>query len=665
MFAWVIFCNVNNACSEPLSLDQVLQASCRITSYGGTTGVFGNASIDYGSGLVISEDQDEFFIITNGHVIANQSNIIYAEFFHNGHKSSPVKATIKWVRFSKNTSIDAALLSVPKSYFGKIKPVVIPLADKGITLTPGDYVYGAGCPKGYWNQVWEGRVVRNTENVTYINAPPCEGQSGSAMLADLLDDKGDVNTRVVGIITWRIGENNAKNIEGGALSLKRIHELLTGHPSPDRITASFSYPAGHVENEPCEACGHNLADHLIVPDGKGGLIKNKDGEVRMFCPNSASAQKYGIKTGTFIDASCPPGGCIYLPWMPPRQNQFNYPPAQPAPISPDGIWNLPDKDIKGGSNKPEPEIAPPPPEENPVPVPKPDDKQDELNKQIVDLIAKLANSDDKNKSLEKTILDITNDLAESNKAKDFLSKEQTDLLSTISDLNKSLGLSEKLLGDKSAEYTNLLDKFINTSENNEKLAKENVELGYNNNVRNVSFTLAGAGTTAGLWFLKSYLLPAVIGGFKRRKQGGTKDVKPDEINYGEVPDAVLNNPNDNSTDQKVVNRKPPSNEPQYQLPPNQLPPGQFVSEMYKNLQSQLPAWNNYATYSQQVSPMITGLNPGAPYAAPFPKKQPTPEQMMTALSEIANEYASDYTMTAGHTLTLLKQRLKTKYGIDY
>lgn len=669
----VFLCATVSTYGQRLSLDEILQASCRVSSYGQSS-MFNGTSIDYGSGVVVSEDENQYFILTNGHVIKNARNTVYVEFFHNGHKSSPVKTTVKWVRFVRNSSIDAALLSVSKQYFGKIKPVVIPLGDKGITLKNGNYVYGAGCPRGYWNQAWEARVIRNTQNITYINAPPAEGQSGSALLADLLDDKGDVNTRIVGLITWRIG-SSSNSSEGGTVSLNRLHEIFTGIPKTDSISTSFSYPSNYSQDQICGACGKKLSDHMVVPDGNGGLIRDSKNQIRLFCPKSSVVQNKGIKTGTFLCNGCPPGGCFHFPWLQPSPpNRINYPPAQPAPISPDGIWNIPDADIKKSEEAP----PPPPPEEKP-------DKEKELQDKITDLLSQLTDSKNNNKTLEQSIIDITKKLTDSEKSNGLFSKDIQDklkiienltdsldnsttenksLLSTIAKLNSDLGISEKLLGDKDGQYADLLNRFTETSTNNEQLAKENTELSYNNNFQNVSLTLAGAGTTAGIWFLKSYLLPAVIGGFRRRKtnKGGGANAESQDINYGSVPEAVLNNPNDKSTDQRVVDK---GYQPEYMMPKSELPNPQFVDEMYKGLQGQLPEWNNYAAYGQQYSPMVRGLNPGAPYGTPFMKKQPTPDQIMTALSEISNEYANDYTMTASHTLTLLKQRLKTKYGIDY
>lgn len=682
LIAFLFICG--NLSAQKLSLDEVMQASCRITSHGGRTGVFGNASTEYGSGIVISESDSEYFILTNGHVIANNSNIVLVDFFHNGHKSALIKARVQWVRFNRNTTIDAALLAVSKVHFKKVKPIVVPLADKNIALKSGDYVYGAGCPNGYWNQAWEGRVVQTEKNITHINAPPVEGQSGSAMLADVLDNKGKVNTRIVGLITWRLEDKKAGQKSGGAVSLSRLHELFIGTPARDKISASFSYPSGYKQEEVCGECGHPLSKHMIVPDGKGGILRYPSGQARLFCPGSVSAINSGIQTSNIVCNVCPPGGCIHMPWSPPTQNQLNYPPAEPAPISPNGIWTMPDQDIKN-------------PNDGWIGY----DEKRELENKVKELSQQLLDKENKNLSLGKTIDELTKNLGLTEEQKSSLEKEiqekssainglnksvadlgseRTNLLGNLSELNKKLGLTDQLLGEKSDKYDSLLDKFVTTSSSNEELVIENNELSRNNNVKNVSLTLAGAGTTAGIWFLKSYVLPAVVGGLRKRrknkKNGGSSNV--DSLNYGTVPDSVLNNRHDTSQDVGVVDKghvplsfpegpypQPQPPPPETIMPPSQLPAGQPVNELFNRPAGQLSAWDNYAAYGQQQSPMVTGLDPGSPFGVPFMKKQATAEQIMVCLSEISNEYANDYTMTPGHTMTLLRQKLKVKFGIDY
>ena len=603
----------NTVMADPLTLDQTIQAVCKISIP--KRDMFGNLGYSYGSGTVISSDDDKYYILTNGHVIKDAKSAL-VEFFHNGHKSASASANVQWVRYQSGTSIDAALLTVNKNVFGEIHPEIIPLADKDIKLSSGDYVYSSGCPEGRWGQAWEGRVIETLDNITHINHPPVSGQSGSALLANLKDENGNINTRVVGLISWRVGDSHKQY--GGCVSLSRIHETFTGVPGRDRIDTSYTHPISFFisADEICEKCGKTFSEHYIFPNGRGELLRYSDGRVRTTCPTDR-LQQNGIKTKELMGhcPTCPNGQCPLLPWN--GGHHYAKPqPIEPAPVSPHGIWNIPKEDQKTKT----PSIT---------------SIKKEHEQELQKLKDQLKNIEGENKQSEA---------------------QKNNLLSKINEITLELSNAHEDYKNEKLTTEKLLSELKVVSGENQQLQQEDV-------YKNVSFTAAGVASTAGVWFLKSYLLPAVLGSLGRRKKDNKSDKKHrpqnDDLGYninsGTVPDVVMNNPHDLSTDQQVVEKQP-----LYQT--EDIPPPKYVGELQ---QDQLQAWNNYKNYPQYPHPVqyhqhVTGYNPGAPIST---TNRASGELVRSILSEIVNEYGQDNTMTPGHIEQLLNQRLQTRYNI--
>lgn len=609
----LLFANPVLCLADLLSLDQTVQSTCKISIP--KRDMFGNIGYSYGSGTVISSDDEYYYILTNGHVIKDAKSVL-VEFFHNGHKSASASVDVKWVRYRSGTSIDAALLSVKKSIFGEIHPVVIPLADKNIKLASGNYVYGAGCPEGRWGQMWEGRVIEILNNVTHINHPPVAGQSGSALLANVKDDNGDVNTRVVGLVSWRVSDRTTQY--GACVSLSRLHEIFTGVPSVDRIDTSYSHPISSFipPNEICKTCGKPFSEHYIFPNGNGELLKRSDGSVKTACP-SDKWQQNGIKTKELMGhcPTCPNGQCPLLPWNG-GYHHAQPQPIEPAPVSPHGIWNIP--------------------------------KEDQKTK--VPSIASIK------KEHEEELQDLKNQIQEIEKQNESTQNEKQTLLSKINDITLELSNTSEDYKNEKLNVEKLVSELTNVSNENEKLQEDNI-------YKNVSFTAAGVASTAGVWFLKSYLLPAVLGSFSNRRKREEKEEKvrhrSDDsgynINSGTVPPVVINNPHDNSSDQQVVDKQS-----LYQT--DDVPSPKYVNELQHD---QLQNWNNYKNYPQYPHPVqyhqhVTGYSPGSPIAS---TNRASGELVRSILSEIVNEYGQDNTMTPGHIEQLLNQRLQTRYNI--
>ena len=101
--------------------------------------------------------------------------------------------------------------------------------------------------------------------------------------------------------------------------------------------------------------------------------------------------------------------------------------------------------------------------------------------------------------------------------------------------------------------------------------------------------------------------------------------------------------------------RPPEHKDEYVMDRRDLPKGRSVDEIPNDF---LPYGFNADTVS---SP---GLAPQLPHVPFGSRKSIGPEQIMTTLGELVNEYGDDHTMTAFQIDTLLRQRLKKKYNIE-
>ncbi len=215
--------------AKPLTLKEATEASCRVTS-------IDEFSYTRGSGTVVNEDDKKYYILTNAHVV-DQSNGVWVEFFKDAKKSFFIPAKIELIRYQNNTSIDLAIISVKKTLLGKQSPRVIPLASKEFKINEGDYIFGAGYPSGNWAMCWEGRINDVMRNTVTFNALPSPGQSGTGVLANIPDEKGELHTKVVTLLTWRIDQGLTGY--GAGLSNFRIQSLLEGNVEPDAIESSY------------------------------------------------------------------------------------------------------------------------------------------------------------------------------------------------------------------------------------------------------------------------------------------------------------------------------------------------------------------------------------------------------------------------------------------
>lgn len=206
--------------SEVLNLNAILDATARVSAGG-----------SYGSATCVGQTEDAFIFLTNGHVVGNNKTVT-VEIFNRGMVSKPLPATVIFAKFQRGTDKDVAILSVPSRYFGKYPPRIIPLAPPSFKLVKNQYIASCGCGDGEWARGWEGAVWLKNENL-YFSPPPRGGQSGSAIIGIVDFGNGHLESRVCGMVTWRLGSaigpvlKNSK-VVGGAIPSHRIHEIIGG-----------------------------------------------------------------------------------------------------------------------------------------------------------------------------------------------------------------------------------------------------------------------------------------------------------------------------------------------------------------------------------------------------------------------------------------------------
>ena len=236
----------------------------------------------YGTGTVFSEDSQNYYILTNGHVTSANKAKYTVEFVQNGILKKPIPVDLQWQMFQRNTTLDAAMLRLPKANIGD--NVIVPIKLASATLKISDRtIWGGGFPESRWLQFWKAQIQEDKGNLYKITMPPVEGQSGSAALINFED-----NTYIIGLVTWRFGDDTGAT-NGGVVSLKRLYEMFSGSAATDSTDASYPHATATAEedNHVCNRCGRTKNDHIIVYDkNTKEPVLRADGRMMLYCPDN-------------------------------------------------------------------------------------------------------------------------------------------------------------------------------------------------------------------------------------------------------------------------------------------------------------------------------------------------------------------------------------------
>ena len=660
--ALALGCMINTANAQPLTMDEALDAVCRV-----------NTNSARGSGTVFQEDEENYYVLTNGHVI-ERARKGHLEFFQDGYKSAMIPFKTEYVAYEEGTALDLAVVSVKKKYFGRYPPRVIPLAPKGTKIGANDLVMAGGCPSAQWATAWKGRVLNNTGAVVSFNAAPIGGQSGSGVLILIKDGEGVIHTRLGVLLAWRVGDgawtDDGPNDYGAGLSLKQIYDIMEGNGRGYPIETSYGlvYEKEEAKNtksakerlsKVCPHCGHKIKDHVVIPY-KGGLRKTIKGEF-MFCPelkmNDGSIEdtaKYygGIKVGELYE------GNGLFPWCP----WDNRPPNQPPQLPPSNP-NPPDNGggFNGWPGRPNPDGGP---TEPPLDFAK--ERQEYLDK-ITELKEKLTNLEGLSESLKAELSGINGNLSGANNEINGLK----DMLGAVE--GQKLTLKSRI--DELLSFASDKDRVIDELKEGGMHYLDGPTGGNGNTVENVSFTLGGM--SLGMLALK-YGVPLLLNRRRRKKKKDEDNEDLDrEEGYDNMgpshPPSLDDGPKEHVHRHEHIHKHKHANE--YIMPPDECPQPQTSNEIDDSQRGQsgpnsgfagygMPTPVNVATpYYQQPQP-VHGLPPqfiNIPFST---RKTVTSEQIMTVIGELTNEYRNDQTMTMGQLDTLIRQRLKEKFNIE-
>jgi hypothetical protein len=448
-----LMCFGNFGYTKPLTLDEVLEGSCRISS---NQVVRGKEIESFGSGTCIAPTNDKYIFLTNGHVVKNSVSV-YIELFKRGKKSYKIPATVMQVWLEDQTDKDFALLSIDKKHVAQYPPRIIPLAPLAYSISTG-YIFSAGCPEGGWLQAWEGTVEQKFKTYLVFSPPPVGGQSGSSLLVNISDKKGELHTRVGSVIAYRLvdaqndrkDKNGFENAKGVALPVSTLYHFLNNEPfAPQPIRLPVNYIP--VSTEKCKECKRPLIDHALGSDNRHYCVTLKDNGV-MSCDAFDNVQ--------------------ILRW--PDRNRL-VPLPLPMPTVPP---------INGNPYKDLPDILPP--DINIVPpVVKPDSDVETLLKKINDLEQTIEQlMQDKNKlsnDLNKTLEDAKKALEEAKNKKTTTEEEVAILKQELVEKTKKLEMTDDKKGalilSLEQEIKEKTNQINTTSTNLTNIQNEKTELG--------------------------------------------------------------------------------------------------------------------------------------------------------------------------------------------
>lgn len=254
--------------------DEIELAMCQVFSGGGS-----------GTGFFYKETNDNYFLLTNGHVTASGGNYSI-RLYREGDFSRKIPARLIQQHYQEGTSRDFSILSISRQSL-QVRPKIIKLA-KNVNKQRNDIIVGWGVPLGDFSVFWRGRVIQDKQHSLEVSFPFISGMSGGPAV--------DAKTlEAIGLVTWRYPQTKT----GGIVSANMVWTALDGNRRVNfentNIRIDREYKLLSNKDPVCEHCGKKLSEHYHV---------KKDGKLDLenpFCPTSENFP--GIET------QCGPNGC--------------------------------------------------------------------------------------------------------------------------------------------------------------------------------------------------------------------------------------------------------------------------------------------------------------------------------------------------------------------
>ena len=200
--------------------EEVIKSNVMLTNEAKT--IYNRYSIMTGSGSIIKEDEDYYYVLTNNHVIyafGSKANYYVYDYLNNEYAASIV--------FS-NASYDMAVLKFEK---GKQKLRIVNMAKDDIAINKN--VIAVGQPGGQRNAITFGEAIKYDEvecyqchkdesnvkyDCLYYNAITTHGNSGGMLL--------DYDYNMVAIVTFGMNADNGNYMYGAGSPASKIREFL-------------------------------------------------------------------------------------------------------------------------------------------------------------------------------------------------------------------------------------------------------------------------------------------------------------------------------------------------------------------------------------------------------------------------------------------------------
>ena len=204
-----------------MTFDDIHAASCRVSVPGAR-----------GSGTFVGYRDNEAYILTNYHVVTNNTQATL-EFWSNSTLQR-IPGRVIWRAYDVNTKKvkDFAFIVVDANQLKEeIDPPYIPLAGSNVRPSSPSFIVSSGAPDGRFTQAWKGKVVGyyNGETVEF-QPPPVPGQSGSGIVTFL-----DGEPWVTAVLTWLFGQKGQDDSKGGAIPIANLYEAILSSPMPTSI----------------------------------------------------------------------------------------------------------------------------------------------------------------------------------------------------------------------------------------------------------------------------------------------------------------------------------------------------------------------------------------------------------------------------------------------
>lgn len=474
----------SSAHAEELDMEQAIEASCKVNSYSYT-------GTQMGSGVVFRENEDAYFIMTNGHVVNN--GVRYTvQFFDEGYRSREISVTKSWERYVPRASIDIAILSLDKDKLNGYKPKIIPLADANVEIPKFTKVIGAGYPEGRWAQAWESRVLSYDDTRLSYFMPPVKGQSGSGVLAQIGD-----KVVVIGINTWRY--SNGPRAYGAGVSAKHIHDAMNNNVRVKVVPTSYKeLPTASTDenkrqvvtknNPVCNTCGRPKLEHYYIRLDNGERKKDAKGNDLLHCPTCDKhdiTHKEHLQKGWEESQICGPHGCFPRIIYPrPRPRPRPQRPDNPSPQQPNNPWQpnpnpnptQPDNgDIFPDKPKPDnpdrPGTTPDEPNHD-----KCEKEKGELQDKVEQLDGRIANLQEKLDSMKNSRAALEGEKKVLRNKIDELEREKDKLLDENRSKERSLEQAQSQVEDLRQDKESLSSQIAQLSQSQQELEREKQKL---------------------------------------------------------------------------------------------------------------------------------------------------------------------------------------------